>query len=73
MLLWRRGSTVLTADKLMVIRDPRFSLHDGFSLRIANITAKDAGEYLCQIADAPAKDQVHSVQVLGNLSYTLDK
>ncbi|XP_054284958.1 limbic system-associated membrane protein-like isoform X2 [Macrosteles quadrilineatus] len=63
-LLWRRGSTVLTADKLMIVRDPRFSLHDGFSLKIANITAKDAGEYLCQIADSPAKDQVHSVQVL---------
>lgn len=60
---------MLSAGRLMVVRDPRFSLHDGFSLKIANITAKDAGEYLCQIADTKAKDQVHSVQVLGRSSH----
>ncbi|XP_054285178.1 protein amalgam-like [Macrosteles quadrilineatus] len=63
-LLWRRDSLILTADKLKVTRDARLSLVDGYSLRIVNVTSQDAGEYVCQIADEVARDQIHNVQVL---------
>ncbi|XP_046677080.1 roundabout homolog 1-like [Homalodisca vitripennis] len=63
-LLWRRDNLILTAAKLMVIRDSRFSLEHDYDLRIANITTRDAGEYVCQIADISTQDQVHKVTVL---------
>ncbi|XP_054283466.1 MAM domain-containing glycosylphosphatidylinositol anchor protein 1-like [Macrosteles quadrilineatus] len=65
-LLWRKGNLILTAAKLMVARDSRLSLLQDrdYDLRIANITAKDAGQYICQIADISSQDQVHKVSVL---------
>lgn len=44
MLLWRRGTSVLTAASLMVTRDTRFKLSDGYNLQIANVRIQDAGE-----------------------------
>lgn len=64
-LLWRRGSSVLTADKIMVIRDPRFRLVDGFNLEIGNVMPQDAGDYVCQIGDGDNRDQIHTVEILG--------
>lgn len=42
-LLWRRGSSVLTAANLMVTRDTRFKLVDGYNLQIGNVRIQDAG------------------------------
>lgn len=66
MLLWRRGSAVLTADKIMVIRDARFRLVDGFNLEISSVMPQDAGDYVCQIGDGD-RDQIHTVEILGKL------
>ncbi|XP_070494163.1 limbic system-associated membrane protein-like [Chironomus tepperi] len=64
-LLWRRGTSVLTAANLMVTRDTRFKLVDGYNLQIANVRIQDAGDYVCQIGDSEeAKDQVHTVEIL---------
>lgn len=63
-LLWRRGSSVLTAGTIMVIRDPRFRLVDGFNLQISKVMPQDAGNYICQIGDGDNRDQIHSVEVL---------
>uniref|UniRef100_A0A1B6DCG8 Ig-like domain-containing protein n=1 Tax=Clastoptera arizonana TaxID=38151 RepID=A0A1B6DCG8_9HEMI len=63
-ILWRRRNVVLTAQNLMVARDPRYSLVNGFNLQITNIEPKDAGDYSCQIADEKTKDVVHNVEVL---------
>jgi hypothetical protein len=43
-LLWRRGTSVLTAANLMVTRDNRFKLVDGYNLQIANVRIQDAGK-----------------------------
>ncbi|KAL7022572.1 hypothetical protein ACKWTF_012297 [Chironomus riparius] len=64
-LLWRRGTSVLTAANLMVTRDTRFKLVDGYNLQIANMRIQDAGDYVCQIGDSEeARDQVHTVEIL---------
>ncbi|XP_054285081.1 lachesin-like isoform X1 [Macrosteles quadrilineatus] len=63
-LLWRRGSAVLTADKIMVIRDQRFQLVDGYNLQISNVMPQDAGDYVCQIGDGDNRDQIHTVEIL---------
>jgi hypothetical protein len=43
-LLWRRGTSVLTAASLMVTRDTRFRLVDGYNLQIGNVRIQDAGK-----------------------------
>ncbi|CRK89239.1 CLUMA_CG002998, isoform A [Clunio marinus] len=63
-LLWRRGTSVLTAASLMVTRDTRFKLVDGYNLQIGNVRIQDAGDYVCQIGDQEARDQVHTVEIL---------
>lgn len=62
-ILWRRGSSVLTADKIMVVRDSRFKLVDGFNLQIESVMPQDAGDYVCQIGDGD-RDQTHTVEIL---------
>ncbi|XP_039278694.1 protein amalgam [Nilaparvata lugens] len=63
-ILWRRGSAVLTADKIMVTRDERYRLVDGFNLEIGNVMPQDAGDYVCQIGDGDTRDQIHTVEIL---------
>jgi len=55
----------LSAGTLMVTRNSRFHLVDGFNLEINDVMPQDAGDYTCQVADEENKDQVHTVEVLG--------
>lgn len=70
MLLWRRGTSVLSAANLMVSRDPRLKLIDGFNLQIENVRTQDGGDYICQIGDEEIRDQVHTLEILGKLRYS---
>jgi len=63
-LLWRRSAIVLTAQNLMVTRDARFKLVDGFNLQVSNVKIQDAGDYVCQIGDQEPRDQVHTLEIL---------
>ena len=63
-LLWRRGAAVLTAQNLMVTRDARFKIIDGYNLQISNVRITDAGDYVCQIGDVEPRDQVHTLEIL---------
>lgn len=63
-LLWRRGAAVLTAANLMVTRDTRLQMVDGFNLEILDVKISDAGDYVCQIGDQEPRDQVHTLEIL---------
>ncbi|XP_059482890.1 lachesin isoform X2 [Neocloeon triangulifer] len=63
-VLWRRGSSVLTAREIMVTRDQRFRLVEGYNLEIRNVMPQDAGDYVCQISAKDNKDLVHTVEIL---------
>lgn len=66
MLLWRRGTSVLTAGPLKITRDDRFKIVSDYNLQISNVKTQDAGDYICQIGDQETRDQVHTVEILGN-------
>merc|ERR1712110_521284 len=42
-VVWKHGPNVLTAGKMMVSPDPRYSLSAGYNLRITNMRPEDAG------------------------------
>lgn len=57
---------MITAANLMIIRDSRFRLVDGYNLEISNVMPQDAGDYVCQLSDENNKDLIHTVEILGN-------
>lgn len=63
-LLWRRGSAVVTASNLIITRDLRFKLLKGYTLQIKNVRPQDAGDYSCQVGDHDNRDLVHTVEIL---------
>lgn len=63
-LLWRRGAAVLTAANLMVSRDTRLKMVDGYNLQISDVKITDAGDYICEIGDQEPRDQVHTLEIL---------
>lgn len=56
---------MITAANLMIIRDSRFRLVDGFNLEISNVMPQDAGDYVCQISSDDNRDLIHTVEILG--------
>lgn len=45
-LLWRRGTNVLTASTLKVTTDERVRLVGGYNLEITELEPQDAGDYV---------------------------
>lgn len=68
-LLWRKGSSVLTAGHLKITRDQRFKIVGDYNLQIASVKTQDAGDYICQLGDQENRDQVHTVEILGIYGY----
>lgn len=72
-LLWRKGSSVLTAGHLKITRDQRFKIVGDYNLQINGVKTQDAGDYICQLGDQENRDQVHTVEILGNFRETFYK
>jgi len=37
-----------------------------YNLQINGVKTQDAGDYICQLGDQENRDQVHTVEILGN-------
>ncbi len=59
MLLWRRGTSVLTAGHLKITRDSRFKIVGDYNLQIANVRTQDAGHYFNKIEKKKRKRKHH--------------
>lgn len=69
-LLWKKGTRVLTAGVVKVRRDHRIKL-EGTDLQISKIESDDAGEYVCEVEtddDEPIAI-MHSVEILGKFVF----
>ena len=65
-LIWKKGTRVLTAGEMMVKRDDRMVLR-GTALALSDINVEDGGKYSCEI-EADSEYPIvltHSLEVLG--------
>ena len=64
-LMWKQGTRVLTADKLVVRKDPRLTLKDDHSLVIDKLRPEDQGTYTCEVDIMGKPESIkHTVGVL---------
>lgn len=65
-LVWQKGSDVLTAKSIMVTPDPRFRLVNKHGLQIHGIRSQDAGDYTCKISLMGEPVAItHTLEILG--------
>ncbi|XP_030753076.1 limbic system-associated membrane protein-like [Sitophilus oryzae] len=62
-IVWKRGTTLLTAGPQKITMEPRISLL-GFNLQIKDIRHADQGDYTCQIGDGSQGDLIHTIEIL---------
>ena len=48
-LMWKKDGRVLTAGSLVVRKDTRIELRNGFSFAINTLKPEDQGPYICEI------------------------
>lgn len=65
-IVWRKGTTLLSAGQQMISRDPRLSLI-GNNIQLRDIRHMDQGDYTCQIGDGKPGDLIHTVEILSKL------
>ena len=63
-LVWRKGTNLLSAGQLMVTQDKRFSLINKYDLQVKNVQNSDQGDYICQIGDGSHGDLIHTIEIL---------
>ena len=63
-VVWRRQRRVLSARDVVVVRDDRFSLVDGHSLRITAVQPADQASYTCALDTEPLSELTHRLEVL---------
>ena len=63
-MVWKKGRRVISAREAIVARDPRFSLVEGYSLRIAAVQPSDQAAYTCSLDTEPLTELTHQLEVL---------
>ncbi|XP_043235751.1 lachesin-like isoform X2 [Amphibalanus amphitrite] len=63
-VVWKKGRRVISARESIVARDTRYSLVDGYSLRIASVRPSDQSSYTCSLDTEPLTELTHRLDVL---------
>ncbi|XP_043232369.1 protein amalgam-like isoform X1 [Amphibalanus amphitrite] len=63
-VVWKRQRRVLSAREAVVVRDARFSLVDGYNLRITAVQPADQSSYTCALDTEPLSELTHRLEVL---------
>ncbi|KAK4878168.1 hypothetical protein RN001_010674 [Aquatica leii] len=62
-LVWRKGSNLISAGHHLITSDKRFFLQS-FNLQLRGVRITDQGDYTCQIGDGSLGDLIHTVEIL---------
>ncbi|CAG9859476.1 unnamed protein product [Phyllotreta striolata] len=62
-IVWKRGTTLVSAGQQLISMDPRISLI-GYNLQLKDIRHADQGDYTCQIGDGSQGDLIHTIEIL---------
>ncbi|XP_031330732.1 MAM domain-containing glycosylphosphatidylinositol anchor protein 2-like [Photinus pyralis] len=62
-LVWRKGSNLISAGHHLITSDRRFLLQS-FNLQLRGAKITDQGDYTCQIGDGSLGDLIHTVEIL---------
>ena len=63
-VVWKKNRRVISAREAIVSRDTRYSLVDGYSLRIASVRPSDQSSYTCSLDTEPLTELTHQLVVL---------
>ncbi|XP_037086665.1 lachesin-like [Pollicipes pollicipes] len=63
-VVWKRERRVISAREAIVARDPRYSLQDGYNLRIDGVRPSDQSSYTCSLDTEPLTELTHRLEVL---------
>ncbi|GJQ77960.1 hypothetical protein Trydic_g2321 [Trypoxylus dichotomus] len=62
-IVWRKGTVLLSAGQQKISQDDRISLIH-LNLQIRDIGHPDEGDYTCQIGDGSMGDLIHTIEIL---------
>ncbi|XP_037073347.1 limbic system-associated membrane protein-like [Pollicipes pollicipes] len=63
-VVWKKDRRVISAREAIVARDTRYSLVEGYNLRIAGVRPSDQSSYTCSIDTEPLTELTHRLVVL---------
>ncbi|XP_043235752.1 protein amalgam-like [Amphibalanus amphitrite] len=63
-VVWKKDRRVISAREVIVARDTRYSLVDGYNLRIASVRPSDQSSYTCSLDTEPLTELTHRLDVL---------
>ncbi|XP_037072718.1 lachesin-like [Pollicipes pollicipes] len=63
-VVWKKDRRVISAREAIVARDTRYSLVEGYNLRIAGVRPSDQSSYTCSIDTEPLTELTHQLVVL---------
>lgn len=72
MIVWKRGTTLISAGQQIITMDHRYSLV-GYNLQLKDIRHADQGDYVCQIGDGTKGDLIHTIEILSKYIYKIPK
>uniref|UniRef100_A0A0K2SXN7 Ig-like domain-containing protein n=1 Tax=Lepeophtheirus salmonis TaxID=72036 RepID=A0A0K2SXN7_LEPSM len=65
MVIWKQSNRIISAGNVVIRKDERLSLLEGFNLQIRNLRESDAGEYVCEIETYGSPlDQKSTLEIL---------
>lgn len=66
-IIWKESNRIITAGKIIIRKDSRLHLENGYNLRIDDLKESDTGEYVCEIETFGSPiHQTSQLEILGN-------
>ena len=65
-IIWKESNRIITAGTMIIRKDARLHLENGYNLRIDDLRESDSGEYVCEIETFGSPIHISSrLEILG--------